>query len=396
MAGKRVMNENKGIVWLYTVITTVIAVIATVFYTILEKYYIEAETGMYKVGVLTPEAFTIFIVMAVLVLVASMFLFDKDYMKKDIRGIPVLTSIVAIAVAVILGGSGVFSLISNKISFLGGSTQIVYKIRNIGSYVAFPAALYYLAVAFSGNKKSKFLSVMSFFPLVWSWIYLLGIYFDHSAEMSSPVRIMTELSIIFLLLYQLMETRTLVGKAKPVIYLFISGLSLIFLCPAFIPNVIIWAKGTRDINIESAYVLYGGAMAVYIFTRMVGYAISFSTKPKKERKKRKNDIFDEEDELGTEEVADIAVTEFIEKVKKEVSDDLQMRMSETTEYVIEGAEEAEDEADETMDTVVYDTTVVSENEEESEENEEYEQISFFEENDEENIEENIEENDEEI
>ncbi len=290
------MKENKGVMWLYIIITTVTTAAATVFNYILNKYYYETETGLYKAGINTPYAFVVFMIIGVFLLSFTVFIMDRDYLPKEIKSIPVLTSLTSVISAVVLVFSTVlFFMVKGNIVYTMSTDEVVYKMRYACSIVAIFAALYYLAVLSGGKANKKFFAGCSFFPMVWTWIFLMSVYFDRSYQMVSPKMIIKELALMALLLYQLMETRTLIEKPRPKIYLLVSGVALMFLTPAFLPDVIELVKKAGSLSLDDVYSIYGITMAAYVYTRMLGAAFN-SGIVKKKKKHRKNDIFDEEPE----------------------------------------------------------------------------------------------------
>ena len=310
------MNENKGVVWLYTLITALIAGISSAFYAILVKYYYEADTGMFRVGFETPDAFSVFVAVGLLTLLVSVLIMSKDGLPKEMGAVPFLTTTVAIFAAFVLVFSSVRFLTGNTSDIIG-SASAVQKIRKIGAFAGFPAACYYFLLMFVGKTKNKTIAFMSFFPLIWTWIYLLGVYFDHSSEMSSPIRVIKELALISLMLYQLMETRALVGKAKPRAYILISGIAVMFLSPAFLIDAYDYLWLGESLKLDALHVIYGALMAIYIFSRMIGFALGCGEKRVKIKKHRKGDIFTEEEDVPEQENKPTGVAEFFEEVKEE-------------------------------------------------------------------------------
>ncbi|MBR5314427.1 MAG: hypothetical protein IKU45_03320 [Clostridia bacterium] len=342
-------------VWIYTFITALVAVLATVFNLILEKYYVEAGSGMYKSGTVTPEAFAVFMAVGVVVIIVSSIIFGKENMPKGVYGLTLVTAIASLAAAFVLAYSAVSFLMSFDLNTFSAAS-IVNKTRVIGAFVAFPAAVYYFISFLAGKTTEKIQAVFSFFPLVWTWIYLLGIYFDHTIEMSSPARIIKELALITLMLYQLMETRALIGKSKPRAYLMVSSFALIFLCPAFLPKVFEWIGGDIILDTEVLCALFGAIMVVYIFARLIGFAIVCSDIKKKEKKHKPGDIFSEEEEeaVDSEEIFEeeqLEETENDEESEENKEDEESAKIGEDEENteVEETEETAETEEDETED-----------------------------------------------
>ncbi len=315
------MNENKVMVWIYTLITAVIAALATVFNVILEKHYVESGTGMYKAGTVTPEAFSVFMLVGVAVIIVSSIMFGKDNLPKGVYGLPLFTAVVSLAAAAVLCYSSVTFLMSFKVDTFS-TASVVEKTTYIGSFVAFPAAIYYFISFLAGKSTEKIQAVFSFFPIIWTWIYLLGMYFDHTIEMNSPVRVIEELSLIALMIYQLMETRALLGKSKPRTYLMVASFAIIFLCPTFLPTAYEWISGDIILDNEISCAVYGTVMAVYILTRLLGYSIASLGLRKRVKKPKPGGIFSEEEEesIISEKSSDDALKEKHNEENEKVSD----------------------------------------------------------------------------
>lgn len=356
------MNENKIIAWIYALLTVVVAGVATAFRFVLEKYYIESGTGMYKIGTSTPDAFNLFLIVSVIVLAAMLFMFRRDSLSGSLCAIPVVTSIIAAACAVALIFSGVIYLMQIKNGLMVGfGGQLIHKIKLAGAVVAFPAGVYYFLSVLSGKTVTKTLSGFSFFPLIWTWLYLLSVYFDHTAEMSTPTRVLSEIALIALMIYQLMETRALVGKAKPMFYLLAASLAVVFLLPANYPVVYAWIVGGGKLNLEVLYAVYGLVCALYVYSRIIGLALKCSRNGEKKAVKRlfgKKDIFsdDEQDDDGVQ--PDIECFEEIQENVEPIAENVEdvetaeseqedaPAETEETETIEEAAEETEDKIEE--------------------------------------------------
>ena len=138
--------------------------------------------------------------------------------------------------------------------------------------LGFLAAIYYFIVAFSGRSKSSFAEWFSFFPMLWTLCYLLSVYFDHTALINSPIRVIQQLALIVFMVYQLFETRAMIGRAKPSLYFAVGGLAVLFLGTAFIPEIIPVLKGAVKLTYDKAYYLYGSLAMLYVFGRMIDFA----------------------------------------------------------------------------------------------------------------------------
>ena len=295
------MNESgkKIASIIYLLVTAVIAGVAVIFQNILVEHYYESGTGLYKAGTVAPEAFWVYIVISVLVMVAFTVALGKDNCSKEMGGSSFLTGIISFCSAGVIIYSGISFFMAKREVFIPGSTeQIIYYFKMLGSVVALFAGLYYFLVAFSGKTKSKFLSGFSFFPMIWTWLYLLSMYFDHSLRMNSPLRVLQQVALISLLLYQLLETRAYLGKGKPFFMTLLTGTTVVLISPAFIPQLFECINNREKISTDMLNYIYFGLMVFYIIFRMVDTVLfsENSDKPGKQKRHQKGGIFDEEDE----------------------------------------------------------------------------------------------------
>ena len=140
------------------------------------------------------------------------------------------------------------------------------------SVLAFPAAIYYFSVAFSGRTKSKFAPFLSFFPVVWTLIYLMSVYFENGMIINSPIKTLEQLALISLMLYQLFESRAMLERSKGSLYFGISNITVILLSAAFVSKLIPLFTGEQTISIAFAYTIYFGVSALYVFARITDFA----------------------------------------------------------------------------------------------------------------------------
>ncbi len=295
------MNENKKVAWLYVVLTMIISGVAVLFQFILDKFYLEAELGLYKSEVLTPEAFYVYLTVAVFLVISSVLIVRRDALPKDIKHGFWFTTLTSFAAAAVMIFSAVSFFMSDSIGIAYGAAAItVYKLRYACSVIAFPTGIYYFAVAFSGKNKTNFTSVLSFFPIVWTLLFIMSVYFDHSVLINSPVRVIQQLALIVLMLYQLFESRTLLGISKPILYFIFANLSVLFLSTAFIPEVISLVNGTAEFSLQTTYYLYGSVVSLYVLSRCIGFAVLCSGGEKKKethKPKAKEDLFTADDDI---------------------------------------------------------------------------------------------------
>ena len=78
--------------------------------------------------------------------------------------------------------------------------------------VSVPAGLFYVLSALSDERFAKTKTALGFFPPLWGACSLMRIYFDSSSVINDPVRILFQVSIVFVMLAYLYELRIRVGK----------------------------------------------------------------------------------------------------------------------------------------------------------------------------------------
>jgi len=269
------MKENRKYTSLFIVLTLLLSVVAVWFQTILVEHYIEAETGLYKVGVITPEAMCIFVILSVLLISTVSFVIRMDAIPFGLKPWSVNTCITSIVSGAALGLTSVLYFLSAKNVVVPGSTaELIGKLSFAVAILGVPAALFYLTNAFTFRQKPRFVLFLSFFTVLWTLIYLMSLYFDQSVFMNSPVKVIREISLVFLLLYQLFEIRALLGKPKAALYFMFSLITVFMLSTAFVPAFIDFIQSGNKIDLEVSCLIYIMSMILYVFSRAVDFALN--------------------------------------------------------------------------------------------------------------------------
>ena len=318
------MNENKKVSWLYVAMTVLISGIAVVFRDILTKQYVDPTNGLYERGVSTPEAFYLFVAVAVLFILTCTFVMRIDALPKELKHGSLITAVASVIMAVVFIFSAVFFLKGAKGSFAAGSTEkTVNDLRTICAFLSFPAAVYYYFIAFSGKKKNVLSAWFSFLPLIWALVYLMSVYFDQSTLINTPDRIIHQTALIFLMLYQLFETRCHIGKSKPIIYFIVLNLALLFMSIAYIPEVLNVLNGGVRLNSVTVYSVLGGGMVIYLLARDIDFAIGCDFDRKKitfSKNDLKNGLFNDDEEETADDASKKITDRFTEKIKKRAAE----------------------------------------------------------------------------
>ncbi|MBR5322022.1 MAG: hypothetical protein IKU48_00550 [Clostridia bacterium] len=296
------MNENKKIARLYVFLATAIAIAAVLFQYILYENYLELDTGIYIHNAKTPGAFYIFIIVAVILMATPALIFRKDLLPTELKRGTFITAITALLSAGTVAFCSIsFFMDKSKISLITGvNLDTVEKIKTACAVVGFLAAVYYFFVAFSGENKSNFITFLSFFPVIWTLLLLMCLYFDRSGVINSPIKVLKQVALIVFMLYSLFEARASLGKSKPIIYFVFSNLAVIFLSAAFVPEIIYILRGTIELTVDSVFSIYCGASVLYILSRSIAFAESSNGNivyaKKKSSHKHKDSLFEPEED----------------------------------------------------------------------------------------------------
>ena len=296
------MNENKKIARLYVFLTAIIAIIAVMFQYILYENYYEVDTGVYIHGAKTPVAFYIFIFIAVILMATPALIFRKDLLSSELKRGTFLTAVTALLSAGAIAFVSVsFFMNKNKIAMITDPTlNTVEKLKTACAVVGILVAFYYFAVAFSGKSKSNFITFLSFFPVIWTLLFLMCLYFDRSGVINNPVKVLRQVALIVFMMYTLFESRASLGKSKPIIYFILSNLAVVFLSVAFIPEVILVLQGVLEFTVDSIFSIYCGVSVLYVLARSIAFAESSNGNiiyaKKKHSHKPKDSLFEPEED----------------------------------------------------------------------------------------------------
>lgn len=274
------MKHNRKIAFIYSIMTVALSVAAVFFQGSLFQNYYDDKIGLYRSGEIAPSLFNVFLVLSLLLIVTCVMFFKKDEMPKKLKHNSVMTMIMSAFCGVLLVMSAVLFLSSmNPASFHGNSTVTVYKLRFILSIIAFPSALYFLSVTLRKTEYTESLALLSFFPTLWTLLYLMSIYFDHSVLLNSPPRILHQLALVALMLFQLYEARALIGKPFPRVYFIIASATVVLLSTSAVARVLPLFSERQPVSCDTGFVCYEVAVALYVLSRALSFASTPLTEP---------------------------------------------------------------------------------------------------------------------
>lgn len=91
--------------------------------------------------------------------------------------------------------------------------------------LSIPSAAYLIISAVTKAGSAKKLTVLGFFPVLWTAVCLLRIYFDRTSAINNPVKLYSQMALAAIMLYFLSELRIRVGKPVLRMYAAFAGIS---------------------------------------------------------------------------------------------------------------------------------------------------------------------------
>ncbi|MBQ8509306.1 MAG: hypothetical protein IJ493_05290 [Clostridia bacterium] len=137
-----------------------------------------------------------------------------------------------------------------------------------------PAIVFFFGLIRSGKRRTPAMVFMSFFPTAWCAIYLIQVYFDSSALITSPNRIFNQLALLAAMAAFLMESRFLLGTVKKPVYLAIASVTPVLLLTSAVPNLVL--SDRLFIGSSDNFLCYAveAAFALFFYARLWSFAHS--------------------------------------------------------------------------------------------------------------------------
>ena len=111
------------------------------------------------------------------------------------------------------------------------------KLFSVASLILiFPASAFFL-VPIIRRPSEKVVTALAFFPVLWCGAFLMTVFFDRSCALSSPIRVLTQLSLIATMLYFLSELRFRIGKPKTTLYFMCANLAILLSFLSAVPLI---------------------------------------------------------------------------------------------------------------------------------------------------------------
>lgn len=105
-------------------------------------------------------------------------------------------------------------------AILSNTTAVLWIIMTL---LSIPTAAYLIISAVTKTEEKPALTALGFFPVLWTAVCLLRIYFDRTSAINNPVKIFSQMALAAVMLFFLSELRIRVGKPVLRVYLAFSG-----------------------------------------------------------------------------------------------------------------------------------------------------------------------------
>lgn len=255
---------------------------AAVFQTFLYYAWYDESLNLYKNG---SPAFVFYCAAAVCVLFLVSFIIaaGKSEPELDISGgdgyesaLPSTGSRFMVFASVLCGFQLSSSSIIDAYYYFKGEYTGLTALKAAAMVLAVAASLYFFFNA-SRRPKKKVLQYLSFAVIIWAVVYLMSIYFDMSAPLNCPVRILNQMALIGIMLYFTFEARCLLGRPKLRFYFAAAFATVFMISMNSIPDMIITFAGYRQVGQDTLFRVAEISILLYIIARIRSFALYGAT-----------------------------------------------------------------------------------------------------------------------
>lgn len=265
------------------IITAAASVIAALAHTAILLFSYDSSLGVYASNSISPKLFIAGTVIGLAAVVISALAIPSGACGTD--RVPVCGTAEAFFAA--MAGAAIFAYslmncivtIVEIISKLPSNTPLRDILKAILSnpiavlwllMTAFAAltAAYLIISAITKNDSSKKLTVFGFFPVLWTAVCLLRIYFDRTSAINDPVKIFSQMALAAIMLYFLSELRIRVGKPVLRMYAAFAGISAMLGFSYSVSVIIAYFAGVSALSGEILLATVILLSSVYAFSRM--------------------------------------------------------------------------------------------------------------------------------
>ena len=134
--------------------------------------------------------------------------------------------------------------------------------------LSIPTAAYLIISAVTKTEEKPALTALGFFPVLWTAVCLLRIYFDRTSAINNPVKIFSQMALSAVMLFFLSELRIRVGKPVLRVYLAFSGAAAMLGFSYSVSLIAAYLSGVGGLSGDVLLAVVILLCAVYAFSGM--------------------------------------------------------------------------------------------------------------------------------
>lgn len=150
-------------------------------------------------------------------------------------------------------------------AILSNTTAVLWIIMTL---LSIPTAAYLIISALTKTEEKPALTALGFFPVLWTAVCLLRIYFDRTSAINNPVKIFSQMALAAVMLFFLSELRIRVGKPVLRVYLAFSGAAAMLGFSYSVSLIAAYLSGVGELSGDVLLAVVILLCAVYAFSGM--------------------------------------------------------------------------------------------------------------------------------
>ena len=150
-------------------------------------------------------------------------------------------------------------------AILSNTTAVLWIIMTL---LSIPTAAYLIISAVTKTEEKPALTALGFFPVLWTAVCLLRIYFDRTSAINNPVKIFSQMALAAVMLFFLSELRIRVGKPVMRVYLAFSGAAAMLGLSYSVSLIAAYLSGVGGLSGDVLLAVVILLCAVYAFSGM--------------------------------------------------------------------------------------------------------------------------------
>ena len=283
--------------------TVIISVILSASHIILMSVYYEPTVDFFKTGTILPTCF--YYILASLIAFITLFAIVKSFVeRKQEYSSEKRENVASLYFGLLAGFIMLVAAVMRAKSFLTetlanpGEFSVAYFVSLFVILTSVPTAFYFFVISFQKTPSLKAVSTFGTTAIFWSFLYVLDIYFDVATALTSPIRILNQLTPIALMMFFIYDMRQRLGIPKPIYYMASASVSAIMIFVTCSAEIYLFAIGETRAGGRLMFTVAELCIGLYVLSGMSLHVEKQSKESKPEEKEEPSDIFDAESEMA--------------------------------------------------------------------------------------------------